>query len=172
MGNYIWQVGIFIGSVLVIILAGIDLIKEIKKPDKNYWRIIAEIFVLCMMTIVGAWGQMFTDVTVNGEFSNRKANIALKGASENICLMPKYKVHNMISLNIKDAWAALHPETHYELQDGNIVFVKFIYGENIETNRGLAEHGLMFTYKTKLFLFDLVYIQYCIENKKVLNEET
>lgn len=170
MWSYIAQLLIFLGSVVVIIIEIIKIIKELRKPKKSYWKLISAIFVLCMVTILGAWGKIYANVTVNGEFSKRKGNLEQRDGAKNICLLTKHRVYDIVSLKIKDSWTYLQPETDYELQNENTIFVKFIYGEDKTKNRWLAEHGLMLTYKTRLFLFDPVYIDYCWKRGKVLKE--
>jgi len=165
MIKYIFQVLIFLASIIVIVFEIIEIKKELYKQKRSYMKIIGMLFVLFMVTILGAWGNAFGYITINKEFSNRNKNIELYGKSENICLVADHKIDEVISLKIKDTWAFLQPETDYELRNNNVVFIKFIYCENKTDNRNLANRGLMFTYKTKYFLFNPAYILHCIKQK-------
>ena len=152
MNSYFLQIGIFLAAIVAVIFDFQKIVEEIKKPKKNiefgglYHR-------FGLLTFLGAWGQVFQTVDLSEDFSSGMNNLQLVGKSENICFYPSHKVFEPIALKIKDSWTNLQYQTDYEVRSDNSVFIKFIYLENKDQNRQLAARGLVFTYKTKLFLF-------------------
>jgi hypothetical protein len=161
---YFLQILIFCASWILIQFEYAKIKKEWRgtrgKKGTKIWKVTPYVIILIFITSLGLSKNWFQTVILKEEFKKSLGNTSLVGTTENISLEPKLKINKPLDLAIKDTWIILAYDIYYELKPDNSLFINFIYKEDVEENRRLEEHGLWFSYESKFFIFNPVYIHY------------
>jgi hypothetical protein len=138
----------YVAGLMIALLAVLDLFDAWR--DKKKFRLICYAIAI-VATVITPIQELVTNVAIQkDEFSTRIGNISFKeGSASNIILETKKDIEEPIDLRIKDTWIHLSYLTDYDMKDKRKIIINYEFGNDKETNKRVAEQGLVFTYKTR-----------------------
>lgn len=140
----------YIVGLLVVILAWMEVNYSWK--EKRRAKAVMLILVFISMVAMPVYNIVAPVVVVKEEFSTARNNISYsRGMKGNMILKTEKDIEEPIDLRIKDTWSRLVYLTDYNVRGKRGVFINYEFGNSDTVNKGVAQNGLVFTYKTRIW---------------------
>lgn len=153
---------VFWRLVFFVVLCVTSFTKLIETIKQKEWLGILLFVGLFVYTAFYAWGNgqnlIKPLVVLSEEFSSTLGNIQFKAKpDENIYFQTKFPVERPVALSIRNSFNNLVSNQYQVLDDKRTVFINFMFGNNVETNKQVAANGFIFDYETRIWIFSQTY---------------